>query len=138
MKRGFRTALAIGAALAPLACFALLRLLGPSGGGVIAPCPLYRFTGLYCPGCGSYRALHALSRLRLWDAFCYNPLVTLLVPAAYYALLRALLAFVKGVRFSLPERLLWGVLLALFAFGLLRNLPFFPFTLLAPGAMLSR
>ena len=101
------------------------------------PCPLYHFTGLYCPGCGSYRALYALATFRPWAAFCYNPLVTLLVPVGLYLFIRMLLGYVRGRRYDPPALLLWGILIALFVFGALRNLPFFPFTVLAPGALLG-
>ena len=44
------------------------------------PCIFYMMTGLYCPGCGAGRACYSILHLRFKDAFCYNPLMTILLP----------------------------------------------------------
>ena len=97
-------------------------------------CPFLALTGLYCPGCGSTRCLHALAHLDLPAALAMNPLLVLsLAPLAL------LLLHGAGL---LPRRLwrlvpvvasprLWLVLLI--GFGVLRNLPWAPFAWLAPG-----
>jgi hypothetical protein len=43
-------------------------------------CPVYRYLHLYCPGCGSTRALSALLHGRVFEATHYNPLFVALLP----------------------------------------------------------
>lgn len=43
-------------------------------------CPLKAITGIYCPFCGSLRAVHALAHLDLATALDHNVLFTLSVP----------------------------------------------------------
>jgi len=51
----------------------------------VPPCIFKTLTGLYCPGCGTGRALMALTRLDFAAAFLYNPLLFLIVmPFAAY------------------------------------------------------
>lgn len=113
------------------------------GGGVlivsgwdwlVPPCVFHEFTGLWCPGCGSGRALAALSRLHLGAAMSANPLVTLGLPFLLFGLVRETAAswgLIRPLRRSV--RTLPMVLLILIAgFWILRNLPGWPFELLAP------
>lgn len=43
-------------------------------------CPFYVLTGLYCPGCGSQRATHALLHGQLLQAASFNLLAVMAVP----------------------------------------------------------
>jgi Protein of unknown function (DUF2752) len=91
-------------------------------------CPLclfHSFTGLYCPGCGSTRALHQLTHGHLLAAFHLNPLAVVALP-----LLTIWLA--RGECTKLKPAWIWTLLAIIVAFGVLRNLPWQPFTLLAP------
>jgi hypothetical protein len=36
-------------------------------------CFFYKITGLYCPGCGTLRAIEASAAGDFWTAFLYNP-----------------------------------------------------------------
>ena len=50
----------------------------------LAPaCPFHAWTGLPCPGCGTTRALVALSGGDAWGALLWNPLATLATLAAF-------------------------------------------------------
>lgn len=115
--------------------FGVLRRIDPNvAGNPLPPCPLRALTGLYCPGCGSTRCLHALAHLDLAGAMAMNPLLVLsLLPLAVLVLHGAELLPTRllslGNALAAPK--LWLVLLLGFAF--LRNLPWAPFTLLAPG-----
>lgn len=101
------------------------------------PCLFYELTGLYCFGCGAGRCLLALLRFDLYAAFRLNPLLILSLPFIGYYLLKIYLAFVFG-RDVLPLPEIKGrafgiaVLITVIAYGVLRNIPLFPFDLLAP------
>ena len=90
-------------------------------------------TGLNCPGCGLTRAMHALVHFDLYRAFRMNaffivsvPLVTLLMWRLYRPLPAVLEAAIKPLANPWP----WVVAVPMFA--VLRNLPWYPFYLLAP------
>jgi len=125
------------AALGTLALGAsvVLRRIDPNApGNPLPPCILYSFTGLYCPGCGSTRCMHALVHFDLPQAFTMNPLLVVsLVPLTLLALQIAHLLPSRLNRladfFSIP--LLWAIVLI--GYSVLRNLPWYPFYLLAPG-----
>ena len=101
------------------------------------PCLFYLVTGLYCPGCGAGRACYSILHGRFLDAFCYNPLMTLLLPliGIYIAARTTDWAITGGNHIDrlISVKLLLGVLIAVLVYGILRNIPVFPFTLLAPG-----
>jgi hypothetical protein len=102
--------------------------------GFYPRCPLYLLTGLYCPGCGSLRAGHALLHGHLAEAVGFNAFLVAALPFLLYGLARRL-APLAG--FTLPEvrlsaRSVWAVFAAVCAFAVLRNLPWAPFTALAP------
>ena len=104
------------------------------------PCPFYILTGLYCPGCGAGRCVTALFRFRFYAAFRYNPLMVIALPFVAYYLCKVYFGFVFG-RDVLPVPKIRGralgvaVLIAVMAYWLLRNVPLYPFTLLAPTAI---
>lgn len=130
-----RLATAGAISIAAVGAFVVLRHIDPNQpGSVLPPCPIHAFTGLFCPGCGATRTLHALAHFDLATAMAMNPLLVLSLPA-----LAVLTAYGAGV---LPAVLLplarqlcrpiaWGVLLA--AYAVARNLPWAPFNWLAPG-----
>ena len=50
------------------------------------PCPFHEMTGLYCPGCGSTRAIRRILRCDLVGAFRCNPFLVLLAPFFFWQL----------------------------------------------------
>lgn len=126
--------LALAAAAAGAGIWAL-RTWDPNvAGNPFLPCMFRAFTGWYCIGCGLTRALHALVHFDLARAFSMNPLALLVLP-----LMPLMAAWSAGwqparlqplMRWVLEPKL-WLVLLPAYWIG--RNLPWFPFTLLAPG-----
>ena len=112
-------------AVAGACVFALFFALNPSALWFCPPCPLYRTTGLFCPGCGSTRALHQLSHGNLWAAIRFNPLAVAALPVLALLVIRPQPQW-------LGARWIWILLVVVIAFGVLRNLPWYPWTLLAP------
>lgn len=126
------------------AAIGLLLLIGagvafPMLGSIPAawypPCPTHYLTHLHCPGCGSGRALQALTRGDVVQAFGQNVWMMTVVSS-----LLALLAVSiwRGLRHGLPPLALPTgtakvVLVITLVFTLARNLPWWPFTFLAPG-----
>ncbi|MGO1000389.1 DUF2752 domain-containing protein [Lysobacter sp. CA196] len=139
MKAGSRhLALAATAAASMAAAAAgvwVLRRFDPSAAGSPLPgCLFYEFTGLYCPGCGMTRALHALVHGDFAQMMAMNPLLPLLMIAVPLLALQGFgyrLPLPKAVIATLTSAKFWiGLLLG---FWLLRNLPWWPFAWLAPG-----
>ena len=101
------------------------------------PCIVYVLPGVYCPGCGAGRASDSILHGRFADAVCYNPLMTVLLPfIGLYVTVRTLDWVVTGgnhIDCRISVKFLVGVLVVIFVYGVLRNIPVFPFTLLAPG-----
>ena len=121
--------------LAMLPCLALLYARNPEEQGFFPPCPFFAVTGLHCPGCGTLRGMHQLLHGNLLAAFGYNPFSMLMLPIIGYAFVSALLAATWDRRLPtvfVHPALIWGLLGAVAAFWALRNVPLFPFTVLAP------
>ncbi len=110
---------------------AFFFLVDPSSVVFLPRCPLYTMTGIYCPGCGATRALHALLRGHWLAALRLNALFTLSLPGlGIFGLYR----WTKSDREAeaWKPQWTWVLLGMLVTFGVLRNIPVYPFTLLAP------
>ena len=121
--------------LAALPCLALLYRYKPDEGGIFPPCLFFALTDLHCPGCGALRALHELLNGNLLAAFGHNPYAILALPVIGYTYLSALLLSVSGRQLPAPlvrPTVTWWLLTAIVAFWILRNVPLYPFTVLAP------
>ena len=88
-------------------------------------CPFLRLTGLYCPGCGAQRALHALLLGDLAGAFRFNPFLLSIVPLLAALLIVRHLARGKMrqyINHYLPPRSIFFILaIATAVWWLLRN-----------------
>jgi hypothetical protein len=113
------------------AAAAVVYLYDPAAGGFYPACLFYKFTGLYCPGCGSTRALHQLFHGNLAAAFKLNPLAVSALPLLIFGILAEM-----GVFFARPRRLpylyAWVFFAVIVLFWILRNIPAEPFTYLRP------
>jgi len=112
-----------------------VRRAGPTPPAWYPPCPLHATTGLYCPGCGSARVLHDLAHGHLLAACGHNILIIALAPFllvwAIISLWRALCHNRPPLRAPLGAARI--LLIVIVAFWIARNLPWWPFTLLAPA-----
>ena len=127
--------LALGLAGAAVATAAVLLTFDPTAAdSALPPCPFHWATGLFCPGCGSTRTLHALLHGDLATAMSMNPLMVLSLPVVAL-LLAEQLGWVRAAWKPALDRIgdarVWAVLLI--GYGVLRNLPWPPFSWLAPG-----
>ncbi|MFG2756284.1 DUF2752 domain-containing protein [Streptomyces wuyuanensis] len=124
LRRRLAAPLATLAAVA--GAFAYVGAVDPNEPGHYPVCPLLRFTGIYCPGCGGLRSAHAFVHGDLGTAFGANALAVAgyLVFAVVWAvwLVRAVRA--KPVRITLGPAWWWGLGALLAVFTVVRNLPF--------------
>ncbi|MDW8804992.1 DUF2752 domain-containing protein [Streptomyces scabiei] len=127
VRRGpLRRRAALEAWLGALLLAALIlatALADPARPGPFPTCPFRAVTGLDCPGCGSLRALHQLTRGHLVAAADYNALLLAYLPVAAGVWLRVV---TSGSR---PRVLRgwWGraALAVLLIWTVIRNLPVF-------------
>ena len=98
-------------------------------------CTFLELTGLYCPGCGGTRCAKNLLRGDLAGAFAMNAAVAVLFLIGWSLLAFAVWREWQGRRDAMPRIpgwFAWGLAGFVVAFGLARNLPWWPFTLLVP------
>lgn len=127
----FRVACGI---LAPLVLLTGIWVLYHYGNPFI--CFFHAVTGLYCPGCGSGRALYALVHGNILTAFRNNLFLLFALPfvgwyfSGRYLELVFHRSFIRVPVISLKtyQLIMTGILI----YWIARNLPWFPFTLLAP------
>lgn len=111
---------------------ALLRVVDPTTApSPLPPCPIHALSGLYCPGCGATRALHALAHADVATALAMNPLLVVALPVLALMLVRAAWPAASLARLPLPRAMQWLWLIG--SFTIARNLPWAPFNWLAPG-----
>ncbi|MGA9041207.1 MAG: DUF2752 domain-containing protein [Terriglobales bacterium] len=131
--------LLLGVILATLG-IAALRIFDPATAGVFPPCLVHALTGWYCPGCGSLRALHQLLHGNVGNAFALNPLAVLALPFLAYGAASYASFVIWGrylPRIFLPAVWIRALCVAIVVFGIVRNIPVYPFSLLTPGARLG-
>lgn len=120
------------AALAGVAAaFAYVGTVNPNVAGHYPVCPVLRYTGIYCPGCGGLRSAYAVVHGDFGTALGDNALAV----AGYAVFVVLWLVWVsravRGRPFALRVRpgYWWGIGAVVLAFTVARNLPF--------GAMLA-
>jgi hypothetical protein len=130
-----RRRLAVLAALVLPLLAVVLYSCPPTEASYYPRCTFHALTGLHCPGCGATRCLYALLHGELAQAVSCNLLVLLALPFLAVWGLRHFLAALRNTRptpWRCPPWALWSLTAGLLAFGVLRNIPAHPFTLLAP------
>lgn len=103
----------------------VLHVVDPNQPGHYATCPFLALTGLYCPGCGSLRALHALTGGHIGEALARNPLTVTMVVllAGMFAAWSVRSWDGRPRRTVAPAWLIWSLLGVVLAFWVLRNVP---------------
>ncbi|MET9799868.1 DUF2752 domain-containing protein [Streptomyces sp. NPDC006368] len=121
-----RLAAPLGTLAAVAAAFAYVGAVDPNEPGHYPVCPLLRFTGLNCPGCGGLRSAHAFIHGDIATAFGANALAV----AGYFLFAVVMVLWLVRALRGLPVQVTlgggwwWcsGVLVT--AFTIVRNLPF--------------
>jgi len=108
-----------------IAAAVLLSLLyfffDPSFNRFFPPCPFYTLTGFFCPGCGSQRAFHDILHGDVLHAAGHNILFVVFIPVLLF-----------GKKIFNSVTFAWTVFIIVMLFWILRNIPFAPFSYLAP------
>src|SRR5688572_23386522 len=107
----------------------------PAKAGFFPVCPLYSLTGFACPGCGLTRGFHALFHGDVLTALDFNamlPLFALLIGFAFVSLTFFAVVGRRTRVTLLHPNALWGFFVLLLVFGVVRNLPWYPFSVLFP------
>jgi hypothetical protein len=122
-----------GVALAAIVASVVLNRVFPQLAWSLPTCYLRRWTGLLCPGCGGTRCAKRLFDADVPGALAMNPLVVLLAMLGGAWLLHAVVAEWRGKRAFVPSAWMgWSLLGLIVVFAVARNVPSWPFTLLAP------
>jgi len=101
--------------------------------GNLPKCFFHELTGLYCPGCGGQRSLHALLNGHILRAIDYNLLFIVLLPLIIYFMYM----FVTGKKYSKASfiyhpKFSFVIAIVVVSFWMFRNIPVKPFSFLAP------
>ena len=122
----------LGVAALAVAAVGVVAVVDPNEAGHYPTCPFLALTGLWCPGCGSLRAVHALAHGDLGTALGLNVLTVLAIGPLVVMWVQWLRRASTGATRTTvaPASWLWVLAVVVVAFGVLRNLP--AFSWLAP------
>lgn len=123
----------LGVAAAALAACAAVSLRDPNESGSWLMCPVLATTGFVCPGCGTLRAVHALTHGDPMTAWQRNPLLVISIPILVFVWLTAVRRAWLGVprRWTPGPRLLLTLPWLVGGYWIARNIPGLDF--LGPG-----
>ncbi|MBT6881503.1 MAG: DUF2752 domain-containing protein [Flavobacterium sp.] len=105
----------------------LYYFFNPTVSNFFPKCPFHTITGLYCPGCGSQRAIHDLMHLNIFEAINHNALMFFAFTFGIGLYLYSKKKFYDLIYHPKSPLIIFGII---FLFGVLRNLDKFHF--LAP------
>jgi hypothetical protein len=113
----------------------VLYRVPPVEGSFYPPCVFHELTGFHCPGCGATRCLHALLHGELRQAVAYNLMLVVFLPFLMLHGARVGHALLAGSQICsrwMPAWAIRGLFVLIVAFWIVRNIPLYPFLLLAP------
>ena len=127
--------LAAAGLLAGTAASAVVWYFNPSNFNFFPVCPLLSLTGFACPGCGMTRAFHAFFHGDIITALDFNALLPIFVLIFGFLFLSLVSVAVRGrgfMKLSDSPKFIIGLFVMLLVFGVLRNVPVYPLTVLYP------
>lgn len=104
-------------------------VFNPSNYNFFPQCPFYKFSGYYCPGCGSQRAFYDIFNGNFLNALEHNILMVVVVFCGIITYLLSKKAFFEIIYHPKTPYIFLAVTIV---FWILRNLHFTPFNWLAP------
>ncbi|MFB6992354.1 DUF2752 domain-containing protein [Streptomyces sp. NPDC056178] len=121
-----RLAAPAGVIAAVIGAFGYVGAVDPNQPGHYPVCPLLRFTGLYCPGCGGLRSAHAVAHGDIAAALGSNALAVVGygVFAVLWVVWTARAARGRPMSIAAKPVVWWGIGAVLLIFSVVRNLPF--------------
>lgn len=114
---------------------AMVAYFDPTKVSIMPVCPMFSVTGIACPGCGLTRGFHALFHGDVVSAVDFNLLVPVWALIFGYVVVSLALLAIRGR--GLPmwvthPKFLWTFVIVMVVFGVLRNIPVYPLTILFP------
>lgn len=114
----------------------LFFMLNPSEHEIFPKCIFHSVTGYHCPGCGSQRAIYSLMHLNLKGVINNNFLFLPAILLVGYHYVHPIIN--NQTQWKLPNIFYfkstpWIIFGVVILFWILRNVPFYPFTILAPN-----
>lgn len=112
----------------------VIKYFNPVTAGFFPLCPFHVITGLNCPGCGMTRGFNALFRGDILGALHFNALIPFFAILFSYFALSLLLVAVRGYGLNwkiFTPKIVTVFLILTMIYAVTRNLPFYPFNLLA-------
>lgn len=100
-----------------------VAVVDPNQPGHYPTCPFLALTGYYCPGCGTLRAIHALTHGHLAEAAGHNPLALAALPPLAWLWTRWARGRPMPAWILRPSPAI-GVAVLTICFWVVRNLPF--------------
>ncbi|AWZ06468.1 MULTISPECIES: DUF2752 domain-containing protein [unclassified Streptomyces] len=108
------------------AALAYVGTVDPNEPGHYPVCPLFRLSGVLCPGCGGLRSAHAFAHGDLVTALGANALAV----AGYFVFAGFMVLWLvravrgrPGPRFAVKPAYWWGIGAVALVFSVVRNLP---------------
>ncbi|MGK0391547.1 MAG: hypothetical protein ACI94Y_004314 [Maribacter sp.] len=105
-------------------------LFSPTQFSFFPACPFYKYTGFHCAGCGSQRALHHLLHLDIVHMLNNNLLLPIWIFLGFDYVYKRWIK--KTDPLLLQSWIPWMIFIVLISFMILRNIPYEPFSFLAP------
>ena len=90
------------------------------------PCPYFELTHLYCPGCGATRMLVAICNGNMYQAFRYNALLFISMPAVIIVYIYQSIYYIMNGKLSNHiNNVLTIYFILLVVYGVIRNTDIF-------------
>jgi hypothetical protein len=126
VSRARRLATPVGVMAVVIGAFGYVAAVDPNEPGHYPVCPLLRFTGVFCPGCGGLRSAYAFAHGDIGAALGANAAAVAgyAVFAVVWLLWMARASRGRDLRIGVAPAYWWAAGTVLLAFSVVRNLPF--------------